>query len=80
MKNIRLVVASAVAAILLAGRGGMELQDARTLAPPGGAFDKTLFTGYLTLSKSEYAEGDYRDSDKFAIRASRTAEGGIIAP
>ena len=77
---MRVVIVGALAAVLLAGCNGMELQNAKTLAPPGDAFDKSLYTGYLNLAKSEYAEGDYRDSDKFAVRASDTAGGDIVAP
>jgi outer membrane protein OmpA-like peptidoglycan-associated protein len=59
----------------LAGCGGMELQRAQGLKPSGSEFSKNLYSGYIGLSKSEYGEGDYQDSDTFAMRASSAAGG-----
>ena len=80
MRNLGLTSASMFAAIVLAGCGGMELQRSQSLAPPGDRFDKSLYTGYLSLAKTEYAEGDYIDSDVFAVRAAQVSDGRIVAP
>jgi OOP family OmpA-OmpF porin len=53
----------------------MELQRAQGLKPSGSDFSKNLYSGYIGLSKSEYGEGDYQDSDNFAVRASAAAGG-----
>ncbi len=80
MRNLGLSTASALAALMLAGCGGLELQNAESLSAPGDTFDKGLYTGYVDLAKSEYAESDYRDSDTFAVRAARISGGEIVGP
>ena len=65
---------------MLAGCVGVELQKVESLAPSGSAFDKDLFEGYVSLAKAEDAEGDYRDSDAFSVRAAQIFGGRIIAP
>jgi outer membrane protein OmpA-like peptidoglycan-associated protein len=59
---------------------GTELEKATRLSPEGPAFDRILFQEYVDLSSSEYDEGDYRDSDAFAVRAIQSGTGGQVAP
>ncbi len=58
----------------------MGVERARNLEPGGADFDKGLYAGYLDLSESEFAEGDYRDSDVFASRATMAAGGEVFGP
>ncbi len=59
---------------------GTQLERAEAVSPEGSAFDVSLFNGYVDLSKSEYNEGDYRDSDGFAISALNAGAGNRPAP
>ncbi|MEX2453131.1 MAG: OmpA family protein [Rhodospirillaceae bacterium] len=79
MKFGNLVIAVAMAAIVSAC-GGMELQKAEKASPSGDAFSKALYGEYVQLSKTEYSEGDYEDSDMFAMRAIAAADGSPPAP
>ncbi len=67
-------------ALALAGCGGMELQKAEKLTPGGSEFAKQLYAGYIDLAKLEFEEGDYADSDVFALRAAGAAGGAVSAP
>lgn len=69
-----------VGILLLAGCGGGELLGAQQVEPVGAEFNQNLYHGYIGLSESEYDEGDYRDSDVFAIRATQVGTGGVVAP
>lgn len=66
------------AALVVAGCSGLELDRARGVSPDGSAFQNELYGGYINLASSEYAEGDYTDSDFFALRAISAA--GPTAP
>ncbi len=66
------------AVLVLAGCSGLELDRARGVSPEGSAFQNELYGGYIGLASSEYAEGDYTDSDFFALRA--VAAAGNTAP
>jgi OOP family OmpA-OmpF porin len=70
----------AFAAGLLAACGGLELNNAQMAKPSGDAFSKALYGEYVTLSKNEYGEGDYEDSDVFALRAIAAAVGKPTEP
>ena len=67
------------AAITLAACGG-QLGKAEHMSAAGSAFDKALYNDYITLSKGEYGEGDYTDSDKFAEKAMMAASGDKVGP
>jgi OOP family OmpA-OmpF porin len=71
-----------VACLAAAARSacGTKLQKAEKVDPPSGAYDSSLYEGYLGLSKSEYGEGDYKSSDLFALRAVSAAEGKDAGP
>lgn len=68
------------AALVLAGCSGLELDRARGVSPEGSAFQNELYGGYINLASSEYAEGDYTDSDFFALRAITAAGASPPAP
>ena len=73
-------IAFAGAAVMLAGCSGMELGSTTGLTPSGTDFTKALYENYLDLAKSEYAQGDYGDSDDFALRAQKAARGEMFDP
>ncbi|MDJ0942159.1 MAG: OmpA family protein [Kiloniellales bacterium] len=66
-------------ALLLVGCG-VQLEVAEEAEPKGTDFNKSLYEGYLELSRAEYQEGDYRDSDTFAERAIIAADGAAPPP
>ena len=66
--------------LVLVGCAGMELQKAQEMSPQGSEFNTSLYEGYVGLSASEFAEGDYRDSDTFAVRAIGAGSDQLIGP
>jgi OOP family OmpA-OmpF porin len=50
------------------------------MTPTGSEFNRALFGEYLTLSRSEYNQGDYIDSDAYAVRARTAGQGGLVQP
>ncbi len=65
--------------LAVAGCGG-QLNRVANLEPTGSEFTRDLFSGYVDLSKAEYAEADYADSDAFAERALVAATGSTVEP
>ena len=59
--------------------GGL-LEPASNYTPPKAAYDLALFEGYLALSRLEYSEGDYTDSDAFARRAIQATKDASFEP
>ena len=76
------IVSVALLGLVLAGcdLAGTKLEKAELVSPEGSAFDRNLSQEYIALSSSEYNEGDYKDSDRFAERAIRSGTGGMVAP
>jgi outer membrane protein OmpA-like peptidoglycan-associated protein len=73
--------ALAVAGMLLvASCAGTELERAKGMPSQGTAFERNLHDGYIALSEDEYNEGDYGDSDNFALRAMELSEGKSVHP
>jgi outer membrane protein OmpA-like peptidoglycan-associated protein len=68
------------AAAAVAACAGTELQNARKVAPSEGAYDQALQQGYLNLSTAEYREGDYVDSDHFAMKSAASGSGSVPGP
>jgi outer membrane protein OmpA-like peptidoglycan-associated protein len=66
--------------VLLSGCTGLGLQEAEMTSPQGNTFDRALRDGYLDLSRAEYDEADYRDSDTFAKRSMAAARGETVQP
>jgi len=73
-------IGAAAGLLVLVGCSGMELQNAEKSPEPADAHDRALRDGYLMLSKSEYDEGDYDDSDDFAMRAMTASKGEPVQP
>ncbi len=69
-----------VSVISLAGCVGTQLEKAQRVEPKGSTFNVNLYQGYIDLASSEYNEGDYTDSDNFALRAMQSGTGGTVAP
>jgi OOP family OmpA-OmpF porin len=68
-----LTVAGA-AMFTLAACHGFDYGRYKGEAASSNAYNAALQKGYLDLSKNEFAEGDYRDSDRFASRAHASAQ------
>ncbi len=66
--------------LFLASCVGTQLEKAQRVSPEGSTFNRNLYQGYIDLASSEYNEGDYRDSDNFAVRAMQSGTGGTVAP
>ena len=75
----RVALASA-GLIFLVGCAGTELQKAEKMSPQGSSYDRSLYDGYVALSEGEYNEGDYKDSDHFAMRAMEAGSGKNVQP
>lgn len=77
----RLTILSATS-LFAAMLGGCSLQydEAASLKPTGGAFDKALHAGYLKLARAEMDENDFVDTRVFASRAVRAGRGQAVAP
>jgi OOP family OmpA-OmpF porin len=79
-RSTKLLTGMGLAAFVLAGCVGQQLQVAEGTTASGGPFDNALFAQYLKLAKMEYSEADYGDSDTFANRAILSAEGTPPTP
>ena len=66
---IKTITVSLIAAVALAGCTGMQLEEAKMAETAKTPFNYNLYDGYIGLSKVEFGEGDYVDSDRFANRA-----------
>ena len=65
---------------LLGACYSMELEGVQGLDPQGSEFNTQLYAGYIELSSNERAEYDYRDSDRFAMKAAVAARGDDVRP
>ena len=73
------VIGLAVASV--AACAGVERQIAAKSQPPAGTgYNAEMSRGYFELTNLEYAEGDYRSSDHFAIKAMAAGRGEAVAP
>ena len=66
--------------LLVASCVGTQLEKAQRVSPEGSTFNRNLYQGYIDLASSEYNEGDYGDSDNFAVRAMQSGTGGTVMP
>src|SRR3546814_10510168 len=55
--------------LALAGCAGMEYDDAEMSSASGSSYQRDLHDEYVKLSKSEFEQGDYADSGKYAEKA-----------
>jgi len=67
-------------ALILSGCSGMELKRTDGITPTGSAFGRALFSEYVAYSRTEFNEGDYENSDVFALRARSVAQGTVLEP
>jgi outer membrane protein OmpA-like peptidoglycan-associated protein len=76
------IISVAFLGLVLAGceLPGTKLEKAMHMNPEGSTFNRSLSQEYIDLASSEYNEGDYRDSDNFAVRAIQSGTGGTVAP
>lgn len=81
IRIIKLTAAGALG-LALAGCAGTQYHKASMMQPEGGSsmFSKNLYSGYVDLSKSEYDEADYWDSDFFADKAMAAGHGTSVGP
>ncbi len=70
----------ALAVLVLAGCTGFEYGRTKGMTPSGSAFNQSLSKEYSALSKSEFDQGDYIDSDFFARRAKSSGAGETVRP
>ncbi|WP_420349087.1 OmpA family protein [Pelagibius sp.] len=80
MRGTLRIAISSLGLMVLAACAGTQLDQAERTTPGGTAYDRDLYAGYVDLSKNEYDEGDYRDSDTFAMRAMQAAQGDGVEP
>ena len=69
-----------LAGFAVAACEGVKYEEAEKMEPTAGEHGVALYEGYLGLSKAEYDEGDYRDSDYFARRAMRAGADQKVEP
>ena len=77
--GLRLAAVAGLVAVLAACHG-TELESVQGLEPQGSEFNAQLYAGYIELSSNELTEFDYRDSDKFAMKAAAAARGEDVMP
>ena len=80
MNNLIKLSVCGLALAILSGCAGYQLEKAKMAAPQGSAFQQALYKDYLDLSSLEFKEGDYQDSDAFAMRAVASTGGGAPDP
>jgi len=80
MRGTLRIAMSSLGLMVLAACAGTQLDQAERTTPGGTAYDRDLYAGYVGLSQNEYEEGDYRDSDTFAMRAMEAAQGDSVEP
>src|SRR3546814_235634 len=80
MNAIIRTAATVVALLALAGCAGMEYEEAERSSAPGNAYQRDLHDEYVRLSKSEFDQGDYTDSDKYAEKALALSSGEHVQP
>lgn len=74
------VTIAALSVLVLAGCGGLQYNEAKTVKPAGSPFDQALYKEYIGQSKSEYDQANYRSSDLWAEKAMLAAKGQTPKP
>ena len=80
MRLIKNSILASALTIALAGCVGMEKDIAAEMTPAGSAFNQALYGEYLGRSQVEFAEGDYGNSDLFALKAQWAAGDAFVVP
>ncbi len=70
---VKTTAISLVAAVALSACVGTQLEQAKMADAAKTPFNNNLYKGYIGLSSMEFGEGDYEDSDRFAMRAMTAA-------
>jgi OOP family OmpA-OmpF porin len=78
-KSLRFLAAISVP-LFLAACSGMQLGKAEKVEPQGTLYQVSLYKGYLEQARLEFAEADYKDSDRFADRAIFVGAGNNVEP
>ncbi|MDQ3563331.1 MAG: OmpA family protein [Pseudomonadota bacterium] len=69
-----------IAAVTLTGCASRPMNQLASMQPSGAAFDNALAQDYAALSKAEKFQGDHRDADTYAQRATAAAGGQSPGP
>jgi OmpA-OmpF porin, OOP family len=77
--TIRAAVAG-IGLFSLANCAGMEYDTAENSPATGNTYQRDLHDEYVKLSKSEFDQGDYTDSDNYAQKAIALSEGDHVQP
>jgi len=80
MRRLQIIATLVLVGLALGGCSGIEYQLARQAEPKSDSYDAQLSRQYLQLSRNEYNEGDYRNSDYFARRSIAASEGRRFGP
>ena len=80
MKIFTNIAIAGLCASTLVACAGQQLERTPTAPAGGTAYTQALHGGYMRLARNEYAEGDYKDSDHFALLARRAGNGETIDP
>lgn len=81
MKQSFILPSALAVGFLLGGcSAGFELDAARLAEPTGSSFNQALYAEYLERAGNEYAEGDYENSDMFALKAMSAAADKYVVP
>ena len=67
-------------ALFVVSCAGMELDEAKKLWPQGTPFERLLFVEYRDRAQHEFSEGDYKNSDFFALRAIAASAPADVTP
>jgi len=80
VKQLRRIIVALAASAALSACAGTQLEKAEQVEPTGTEFRKALYVEYIDVARAEFQEGDYRDADRFANRATLAASGALIEP
>jgi OOP family OmpA-OmpF porin len=80
MAKLLLFLAAISVPLFLAACSGMQLGKADNVEPQGTLYQVSLYKGYLEQARIEFAEADYKDSDRFADRAIFVGAGNNVEP
>lgn len=75
MKRLIGMTVASAAVLAVAACSGFEYERVKPMAASSNAFNAALQKNYIEASKWEFDEGDYIDSDAFALRAEAAGKG-----
>ncbi|HJN03540.1 MAG TPA: hypothetical protein QF665_00295 [Alphaproteobacteria bacterium] len=78
-RTLRLYAFFALPAVL-AACSGLEVGRAEKIDVIGSPFQVALYREYLVRAQAEFAESDYADADKFALRAITAGSANDVRP